>query len=118
MTAALPLDPFREILDRLAVIEERIRRIESHTAANEPMVQHRLLSLRAAAERLGVSRTRTLPLLIQDGRLRVVHVAGRPKVPLAEVERVEREGTVAFRKTARSSRTPTRSGAPLARDLV
>src|SRR6266545_8300192 len=101
--AAVPLQPANEprrddLLERLVSTLERVeRRLARLEAANEPMrAECRLLSMREAARRLGVSRTRTLPDLIRDRRIRTVTVNGRPKVPMEEVERVEREGTGAF----------------------
>ncbi len=52
-----------------------------------------LLSKRRAAALLGIGRTNTLQELIESGKLRVVRVAGRVKVPLEEVQRIAREGT-------------------------
>ena len=52
----------------------------------------RLLSLRAAARLLGVSRCRTLPNLIAERKLKTVTIAGRVKVPRSEIDRIEREG--------------------------
>ncbi len=51
----------------------------------------RLLSKREAARRLGISRTRTLPDLIADRRLRVVRVGDGVRIPAAEVERLAKE---------------------------
>jgi excisionase family DNA binding protein len=51
-----------------------------------------LLSKAAAAEMLGVSRNATMTELIRSGRLRTVTVGARVRIPLAEVERLTREG--------------------------
>lgn len=114
-------EPMREhVLAALISIDARLARIEAALVcpANEPMRgERRLLSMREAASMLGVSRTRTLPLLVKDRRIRVVTVNGRPKVPREEVERIEREGTGSFRPSA-TRPIPDRSRAPLARDLV
>ena len=53
---------------------------------------HQLLSLREAARRLGVDRGTTLAELIEQRRLRVVQVNGRPRIPAVEVERLAQEG--------------------------
>ncbi len=52
----------------------------------------RLLSKREAAKYLGVSRGRTLDVLIAAGRLRTVRIGGRLKIPLEEVERLATMG--------------------------
>ncbi len=52
----------------------------------------RLLSKREAAKYLGVSRGRTLDVLIAAGRLRTVRIGGRLKIPLEEVERLATTG--------------------------
>jgi len=52
----------------------------------------RLLSKREAAKYLGVSRGRTLDVLIAAGRLRTVRIGGRLKIPLDEVERLATTG--------------------------
>lgn len=52
-----------------------------------------LLSQRAAARLLGVSVGRTLAPLVRAGLVRTVTVGNRTRIPLAEVERVAREGT-------------------------
>ncbi len=51
-----------------------------------------LLSLRAAAKRLGVSRTRTLVPAIDAGLVRTVGVGKRRRIPLDEFARIVREG--------------------------
>ena len=74
------------IMDRL---EERFLRL-----ARPPRRQEsRLLSFVAAARLLGVDRKTTLRDLIADKRLRTVIVGNRCRVPLVELERIEREGT-------------------------
>ena len=52
-----------------------------------------LLSKRAAARLLGVSRGRTLDVLIKEGRVRTVQVNGRLRIPMAEITRIQDEGT-------------------------
>jgi len=127
VTRAVPhLAPANEpmpaaLLERLAAVLEGLeRRLAPLEAANEPMrAECRLLSMRQAARRLGISRTRTLPDLIRDRRIRTVTVNGRPKVPAHEVERIEREGTASFSVANKAKRpAPRRRQAPLARDLV
>lgn len=51
-----------------------------------------ILSLRQAAARLGVDRATTLHDLIRLGVIRTVDVNGKTKIPVAEVERLAREG--------------------------
>ncbi|HET6412206.1 MAG TPA: helix-turn-helix domain-containing protein [Anaeromyxobacter sp.] len=53
----------------------------------------RLLSLRAAAGLLGISPGRTLAPLVRAGRVKTVMVGRRARIPMSEVERIEREGT-------------------------
>jgi hypothetical protein len=58
-----------------------------------PEQQHlRLLSARAAARLLGVSRGKTIAVLIDTGKVRTVVVNGRKRIPLSEIERLSREG--------------------------
>lgn len=80
----------------------------------------RLLSMRAAAERLRVSRSRTLAMLIREKRIRVVMVNGRPRIPASEIERIEAEGTEPANTNGGLAKGPrsARRKAPLARDLV
>lgn len=52
-----------------------------------------LVSKRQAARLLGIGRGDTLSRLIASGRIRVVSVDGRLRIPLEEVHRVAREGT-------------------------
>jgi hypothetical protein len=66
----------------------------------------RLLSKRAAAKLLGVDRGSTLGDLLATGNLRTVTLGGRPRIPLAEVERLAAEGTT------RTGRKPHRRRAP------
>jgi excisionase family DNA binding protein len=55
----------------------------------------RLLSKREAARLLGVSRGRTLDLLIKSGTIRTVVIGTRAKVPMSEIERLMTEGAPA-----------------------
>ena len=57
----------------------------------EPTAAARLLSVREAAERLGVSRSTFYTLLGRDG-LRIVRVGKRVLVPTTELERFIQEG--------------------------
>jgi excisionase family DNA binding protein len=59
-------------------------------AATKP--DARLLSAREVARRLGVSRGKTIGVLIDTGKIRTVVVNGRVKIPASEVERLTREG--------------------------
>jgi hypothetical protein len=83
---------------------------------------NRLVSHREAARLLGVSRTRTLPLLLRQRGVNTVKVAGRPKIPMGDIERIGREGMgrapapvlpIATRRPA-----APKARAPLARDLI
>jgi hypothetical protein len=103
------LTAFATLTDEVVALRAEVR------ALRAPM--GRLLSLREAARVLGVSRNRTLPVLIREGRVRVVTVNGKPKIPADEVERISREGTGAF-TPSRAKRPAARSQAPLARDLA
>jgi len=108
------------VLAMMQRIEQRLARLE---AANEPMRasdRGRPLSYREAAVRIGISRN-AIPGLVRDRLLRTVSVNGRTRIPVAEVERVQREGLASWkpgsrRRTVRSQ--VTGSGPPMARDLV
>ncbi len=52
-----------------------------------------LLTKAEAARRMGVDRATTLAQLINSGQLRTVAVGSRVRIPLAEIERIAREGT-------------------------
>jgi|SRR5712664_292710 len=78
----------------------------------------RLLSLRGAARRLGVSRGRTLPDLIAERKVKTVTVAGRVKVPMSEIERIEREGASQVATSRRKRAYASASDAPLVADEV
>jgi hypothetical protein len=87
-------------------------------ALRSPAPPPRLISLRQAARILGISRTRTLPALMRDRRIRVVRVNGRPKIPMEEIARIGREGASDIPTGKATRPAPVRSQAPLARDLV
>lgn len=92
-----------------AMRQEMAARLAPAPTAGRKRVPARLLSVRHAAERLGVSAGRTLAPAIADGRVRTVSVEGRPRVPVAEVERIERDGL----PEAKKAQTPR----PMASDL-
>lgn len=71
-----------------------------------------LLSLRAAASLLGVSRNTTLKALIANGQLRTVPRNGGIAVPRAEVERLARVGFDTSPKPRRIPRHRLRDAAP------
>jgi len=50
------------------------------------------LSFREAAKALGIDRNRLLRSLIREGKLRTIPWGKRTRIPLAEVERLAREG--------------------------
>lgn len=52
-----------------------------------------LYSMREAARLLGIGRCNTLPDLIRAGKVKTVLIAGRVRIPRAEVERIANEGT-------------------------
>lgn len=52
-----------------------------------------LLTLRAAARRLGVDRGTTLANMIADREIRTVRLKGKLRIPASEIERICREGT-------------------------
>ena len=79
-----------EIATALARMEAKIDQLARGGRAGEPP---RLLSKRLAARLLGIDRDETLAKLLASGNLRTVTVAGRIFIPLAEVDRLEREGT-------------------------
>lgn len=63
-----------------------------------------LLSKRKAAKMLGIGRCTTLEQLIDEKKIRVVSMAGKIRIPLAEVERVAAEGTEPLVRGARPDR--------------
>jgi excisionase family DNA binding protein len=67
----------------------------------------RLLSLRATARLLGLSRTSTLGELIARKAIRTVKVGERVRVPRSEIERIEREGLTIPPRRARGRRRAT-----------
>lgn len=77
------------LIAETARFREELKGLVSRASAKRA---HQLLSLREAARRLGVDRGTTLAELIEQRRLRVVHVNGRPRIPAAEVERLAQEG--------------------------
>ena len=52
----------------------------------------KLLSAAEAARRLGVSRGKTIAVLIDEGKIRTVPVNGRLRIPASEIDRLVREG--------------------------
>ena len=73
--------------------------------------RRRALSFREAATRLGVDRNTTLmDLLIRAGYLRTIPWGAFPRIPLAEIERLEDTGFPAnFRDARRRRRVSTQS---------
>lgn len=104
------------LVARLASLEATVERLASLLEARDaaPAASPRLLSFRAAAKRLGVSRSTTLPDMVKDRRIRVVTVGGRSKIPLSEVERIERDGSAS---TPARATSPKAAGAPVAGDV-
>jgi hypothetical protein len=77
--------PLALLLEELAALRKEV-----HRSATRDV--RRLLSFRQAAAALGVSRTRTLPLLIERGLLKPVAVGGRKRIPSAQIEQLAFEG--------------------------
>jgi excisionase family DNA binding protein len=82
-SAECQLEDLRGAIERLVVKVSELSKLSSSPLA---------LSRRQAARRLGVSRGRTLDLLIQEGVIRTVRIGSRIKIPLAEIERLLQEG--------------------------
>ena len=70
-----------------------------------------LLTLRAAATRLGMDRNTTLKRLIATGALKTVLVDGKRRVPRSEILRVEAEGTQPSKKSSNVGRKQQRRSA-------
>jgi hypothetical protein len=115
-----PLDSVVARLDLIVGLLERL--VAAHDAAaagcgTRGQDEKEFLSLNATARRLGIDRKTTLPDLITDKRLLAVKVGNRQKVPVSEIERIKREGTVGGR-SKRMMRPASSSQAPLAADLA
>lgn len=83
-----------EVASRLARIEESLSRARGAPRSQRLVRPAGLLSLSAAARRLGRSKA-TVRRLIDDGAIHAVPWPGRrakDAIPLAEIERIEREG--------------------------
>lgn len=65
-----------------------------------------LLSKRQAAKMLGIGRCGTLEDLIREGKLRTVSLAGRIRIPLAEVHRLAQDGTEPVPRTKSAPKPP------------
>ncbi len=126
MSAAVPRNAANQPADDLAARLERIEGllewlVAAHEAApaQRPRRQDekRFVSKSKAARLLGIDHKTTLRDLIQDKRLLTVPVGNRRKVPMSEIERVEREGTVRSRSN-RTIRQPASTDAPMAADLA
>jgi hypothetical protein len=91
------------LLNEVTALRKEVRRSGSRDFK-------RLLSLRQAALALGVSRTRTLPLLIERGLLKPVTVGGRKRIPSAQIEQLAFEGFDVSAPVRR--RVPLRKMAP------
>lgn len=79
-----------------------------------------LVSKREAARLLGVDRNWTLDRLVKEGAIRVVQVGKRVRIPMAEVERLAREGEPTPIPPPRRTRRPVqrRDAAPPPFDLA
>jgi excisionase family DNA binding protein len=77
------------ILAALTAINDRLARIERALSAKG--AERRFLSYRQAAKVLGVDRAK-LGRWVREGRLREVEIDGTARIPMSEVERLERDG--------------------------
>ena len=68
--------------------------------------ERRLLSMREAARRLGIAPGTTLPALIGSGQIRTVILAGRVKIPVSEIERIEAGGDAPRTAQKKQERVP------------
>lgn len=68
----------------------------------------RLLTKSAAANLIGVGRTRTLQRLIDTGAIRTVMVGKRARIPLTEIERFQAEGEGPAPAPAAARKPPAR----------
>jgi hypothetical protein len=78
--------PARQLEDRLDRIERMLKELLERSPAA------RLLSKRQAARLLGIGRSGLLEDLIRAEFVRTVPTPAGPKIPVDEVERLEREG--------------------------
>lgn len=67
-----------------------------------------LFSFREAAKQLNMRRDR-VSAMVRDGRIRTVDVEGTKRIPLVEIERIQREGI-----PAANAPKPRRRRAPMA----
>ena len=89
-------------IDEAILAELRAMREEIQALRREQARSQRALHTRTAAARiLGMQRSQ-LDLLVEQGKIRtVVGPGGKPRVPQAEIERLEREGFPAPRRRGR-----------------
>jgi predicted DNA-binding protein (UPF0251 family) len=83
----LTVDSTSIILAEIAALRAEVRALRV-AAVPTP----KLLSFRQAARRLGINRGTTLRALIERGLIHTVAAKARRKIPVAEIERLERDG--------------------------
>lgn len=104
---------FQEVKAELVALRSVVSRMSS--AAVHP---RQLLSLRAAAKQLGVDRTKVIAKLVREGRVRVVLVNNRPRIPASELVRIAQEGFSSATLRPRPARRPLGTGSAASiRDL-
>lgn len=84
----------------IADLAKSLARIERALSVR---VERRLLSRRHAAKVLGVDRAK-LGRWVKEGRLHEVQLDGTPRIPMAEIERLERDGLPPLGKRPRKLR--------------
>jgi hypothetical protein len=114
-----PADDLAARLDRIEGLLQRLVAAEESAPAQRSRKEEQkwFLSKTSVARLLGIDPKTTLRDLIHDKRLLTVPVGNRRKVPMSEIERVEREGTVRSRSN-RAIRQPASTDAPMAADLA
>jgi excisionase family DNA binding protein len=104
------LEISRYVLSRPA--EEKPK--QAPARRRQPSVDRKhLLSKREAARRLGIDRGSTLQALIDSGKIQTVRLAGRERIPVAEIERLSRPESRQAKRQAepRAKRPPSGAGA-------
>jgi hypothetical protein len=86
-----------EILTELREIKDYVLDLRARNRRPEKV----LLSLQAAAARLGVSRNSTLLEMIERKQIRTVDANGKRRIPAFEIERVAAEGFNVFNQKRR-----------------
>ncbi len=95
--------------DEVAALAEQVGTL---VRRREPQVGAPV-SLREAARRLHISKSRSLTPAIAAGTVRTVRVGGRTKVPADELQRLAREGLEPVAPKRRQRRKKGEQGAPV-----